>query len=71
MRLIRQQWKILLPFCRRRKLKILTVRFGPTGLNEASPLAIFQVQKGKVFWVAPKDQAEGTLVYPAAPWGKR
>ena len=47
------------------------VRFDSTGLNEANPLCIFQIQKGKAVCVDPKGWAEAPLVYPAPVWHNR
>ena len=47
------------------------VRFDPIGFNEANPLCIFQIQKGKAVCVDPKGLAEAPLVYPAPVWHNR
>jgi len=47
------------------------VRFDPTGMNEANPLSMLQIQNGKPVCVDPADWSEGRLVYPVPKWNDR
>jgi branched-chain amino acid transport system substrate-binding protein len=47
------------------------IRFDATGANTYKPMATIQIQHGQVVTVFPRAVANGQLVYPTPPFGRR
>jgi branched-chain amino acid transport system substrate-binding protein len=57
------------------KLDVMTfygpIKFDERGVNLTHPMAVQQIQKGKLLTVWPSDVAEAKPAYPTPPWSKR
>jgi branched-chain amino acid transport system substrate-binding protein len=57
------------------KLDIMTfygpIKFDERGENATHPMAVQQIQKGKLVTVWPSDVAEGKALYPTPPLSQR